>query len=119
MSPTSVFISWGPYSGINKFNVQYGYQNGNLLYNFDTNQFSTTISDLNRNQPIWVRIANRNDCFIGAYGEAKLVGGPGLPNTGSVSSKNEFKWYIPASIFGGILILLFLISGKYRFLSRR
>jgi len=44
--------------------------------------FSTTINALPLNQPIWVQVAARNDCQIGTYGESKLIGGPGLPNTG-------------------------------------
>jgi len=78
----SIFISWGPYSGADTFNVQYGTENGKWLYNTNVNGFSTTISALPPNQPIWVRIAARNIGLIGTYGESKLVGGPSLPNTG-------------------------------------
>lgn len=84
----SVFISWGPYSGVNTFNIRYGTTNGNWLYNTDVTGFSTTINDLPINEPIWVQIAARNDCTIGTYGEARLVGGPGLPNTGTYSQDN-------------------------------
>jgi hypothetical protein len=118
MSPISISLTWGPYSGINKFNIQYGFENGNWLYNFDTTEFSTTINDLKVNQPIWVRIANRDDCRIGNYGEAKLVGGPGLPNTGSISHKNNFKWYVSVVLIAIISIITILIQRKNRFLSR-
>lgn len=81
-SPTSIFFTWGPYSGVDTFNVQYGFEEGNLPYNVDVTGFSTTINALHTNQPIWVRVAARNDCQIGTYGQPKLVGGPKLPNTG-------------------------------------
>jgi len=78
----SVYIKWGPYSGTDKFNVQYGFENGKWLFNTDVTGFFTTINDLPFNQPIWVRVAARNDCQIGVYGESKFVGSPKMPNTG-------------------------------------
>ena len=78
----SVLIKWGPYSGTDKFNVQYGFENGKWLFNTDVTGFFTTINDLPLNQPIWVRVAARNDCQIGVYGESKFVGSPKMPNTG-------------------------------------
>ncbi len=114
VSPTSVFISWGPNSGVNTFNVQYGPTNGNWLYNTDVTGFSTTLNALSANQPIWVRVAARSNCRIGTYGTATLVGGPGLPNTGLAPQKSDFTLYIAV----GILPLLILIQRKYRFLSR-
>src|SRR5680860_1234637 len=33
ISPTSIFISWGPYAGINTFNVEYGLTSGSRPYN--------------------------------------------------------------------------------------
>lgn len=78
----SVYISWGPYSGVNTFNVQYGPSDGNWLYNVDVTGFSTTLNLLPSNQPIWVRIAARNNCSVAIYGNSTLVGGPRLPNTG-------------------------------------
>lgn len=78
----SIFISWGPYSGTDKFNVRYGTTNGQWLYNVDVTGFSTTINNLPLNQSIWVSIAARNDCLLGDYGPAKFAGGPMLPNTG-------------------------------------
>jgi len=82
LSPTSIFLSWAPYSGVNIFNVEYGPTNGNWLYNTDVTGFSTTLNALPSNQPVWARIAARSDCTIGTYGGSMLIGGPGLPNTG-------------------------------------
>jgi len=78
----SVYIKWGPYSGTDKFNIQYGFENSKWLFNTDVTGFFTTINDLPFNQPIWVRVAARNDCQIGVYGESKFVGSPKMPNTG-------------------------------------
>lgn len=64
VSPTSIFFSWGPYSGTNIFNIQYGFENGKWLYNTDVTGFSTTINDLPPNQPIFVQIAAKNNCRI-------------------------------------------------------
>lgn len=79
----SIFISWGPYTGTNTFNVQYGTTEGNWLYNVDVTGFSTTINALPANTPIYVRIAPRNYCNVGTYGASAFVGGPGLPNAGT------------------------------------
>lgn len=117
MSPTSISLSWGPYSGTNLFNVEYGFTNGSWLYNTDVTGFSVTLGSLPANQPIWVRIATRSDCTIGNYGQSKLVGGPGLPNTGFAPSDNNSQWYLPAGIFLGISIPLFLIQRKQTFSS--
>lgn len=83
----SIFIKWGPYSGTNMFNISYGTENGNWLYTIDITGFETTINNLPTNQSIWVRVAARNNCAIGNFGESKLVGVvtnliPHLPNTG-------------------------------------
>lgn len=86
----SIFFSWGPYSGTDTFNIQYGPTNGNWLYNTDVTGFSTTLNNLPLNQPIWARVAARNYCQIGSYGEPRLVGGPGMPNTGKISHQNNF-----------------------------
>lgn len=91
VNSTSIFITWGPYSGVDTFNVKYGFEEGNLLYNVDVTGFSTTINDLHPNQPIWVQIAARNDCQIGTYGEVKLVGSPRMPNTGFDSKTSLFS----------------------------
>lgn len=90
-SPTSVFLSWGPSAGIDTFNVQYGLTNGVWSYNTNVTGFSTTLNSLPANQPIWVRVAARNNCAIGTYGTPVLIGGtgsPGFPNTGSPGLPN-------------------------------
>lgn len=81
-SPTSVFINWGPYAGIETFIVRYGLVNGEWLYSTNVSGFSTTLNDLPPDQPIWIQIAARDDCSIGTYGEPQFVGGPRLPNAG-------------------------------------
>ncbi len=102
----SIFISWGPYSGVNTFTVQYGLENGKWLYSTNVTGFSTTINNLPPNQPIWVRVAATNGCSVGIYGGSKLVGGPSLPNTGfSPQSKNN-PWDITAILIGAGLIFL-------------
>ncbi len=108
VSPTSIFLSWGPYSGTNTFNVQYGFTDGSWLFNTDVTGFSTTLNSLPSNQPIWVRIADRSDCMIGSYGPSKFIGGPKLPNTG-LAPRNNTLWYVS----GGIVVLaLFLLKLK-------
>ena len=82
VSPTSVSLNWGPYTGTDTFVVRYGFENGNWLYSTNVTGFSTTLNDLPANQPIWVQVAEKNNCSIGTYSEARLIGGPGLPNTG-------------------------------------
>jgi hypothetical protein len=120
VSPTSILVSWGPYSGVNTFNVQYGPTNGNWLYSVDVTGFSTTISSLPSNQPIWVRVAARNDCTIGDYGPSelngpsRLVGSPGFPNTGLSQSKNNFPLYILIGALAGISILLVAVQRKHQ-----
>ena len=84
----SVYIKWGPYSGVETFNVEYGFENGKFLYNTNVTGFFVTINDLPLNQPIWIRVAARNECQIGTYGESKFVGSPKLPNTGFAPEKN-------------------------------
>lgn len=78
----SISVSWGPYSGIDTFVVQYGLANGSWAYSSLVTGFSTTLNDLPVNQPIWIRVAATDSCSVGTYGEARLIGGPGLPNTG-------------------------------------
>lgn len=90
----SVFLSWGPYSGLDTFVVQYGLENGNFQYSMFVTGFSTEINDLPLNQPIWVRIAGTDNCSIGTYGSAKLVGGPGLPNTGNSPHRTSLLWSV-------------------------
>ena len=115
ISPTSIFISWGPYAGINTFNVEYGLTSGSRPYNVSVTGFSTTINNLPANQPIWVQVAATNNCSIGTYGESKLAGAPSLPNTGFAPHKNNIPWYIPAGIFAVFSVLFILIQKKYNF----
>lgn len=103
----SIFISWGPYAGINTFTIQYGIENGKWLYSTTVTGFSTTLNDLPPNQPIWVLISPTDGCSIGLCGEAKLVGGPRLPNTGHVSYQSNVSWYATAGI--GVLIAIFFV----------
>jgi len=69
--------------------VQYGYENGKWLFNTKVSGFSTTINDLPANQSIWIQVAATDNCAVGSYGTAVLVGGtpktnsPGFPNTGN------------------------------------
>lgn len=113
--PTSIFISWGPYAGINTFNVRYGLTNGNWLYNTNVTGFSTTINALPANQPIWIQVAATNNCSIGTYGESRLTGAPSLPNTGFAPHKNNIPWHIPAGILVVFSVLFILIQKKYKF----
>ena len=116
----SLYLSWGPYTGISTFIVQYGFENGKWLFNTKVSGFSTTINDLPPNQPIWVLIEPTDDCSIGTCGEAKLIGGsslsstPGLPNTGFAPKANNFPWYLPAGIFAAIATLLLLMKRNHR-----
>lgn len=89
ISLTSIYIKWGPYSGVDTFNIEYGFENNKFIFNTDFKGFSTTINDLPRNQPIWVRVAARNSCQIGTYGEPKFTGSPKLPNTGFAPRDNN------------------------------
>lgn len=99
MSPTSMYLTWGPYSGTDTFIVQYGLTSDNLSYSTKVTGFSTTLNELSPNRPIWVRIAATNGCSVGTYGEVKLIGEPTLPNTGIAPDTNERPWYISVSIF--------------------
>lgn len=92
----TIFISWGPYSGVNTFNVRYGFENGKWLYNTNVTGFSTTMNALPLNQPIWIQVAATNNCSIGTYGEPKFVGGPRLPNTGNAPQRKNISRYITA-----------------------
>lgn len=123
VSPTSIFVSWGPYSGTNMFNVQYGFTNNDWSYSTNVTGFSTTINDLPANSPVWVRVAARNDCAIGSYGPSSgignysaptFTGSPGLPNTGFAKNMNNTSWYIVSSLLVGASILLVLIKRKHQ-----
>lgn len=127
ISPTSISLNWGPFSGVNTFTVRYGLTNGNWLYNTNVTGFSTTLNDLPANQPIWVEVAANNGCSIGSFGEAKLVGqsgaistnvlGVSLPNAG-YAPKNSFPWQIPAGISVGISGLFVLFQRRHKLLSK-
>ncbi len=100
VSPTSVSITWGPYSGIDTFSVRYSLTNGDWPYNTNVTGFSTAINALPPNQPIWIQVAVTDNCSIADYGGAKLVGEPSLPNTEFVNSENNAvpSQSIPAQI---------------------
>lgn len=104
----SVYISWGPYSGTDDFIVQYGTTQDNLIYSVNVTGFSTTLNSLPVNQPIWVRVAARNECMVGAFEDAVLVGGttlvgaPRLPNTGRGDGIIDKYWMIVAGSILGI-----------------
>ncbi len=114
VSPTSIFLSWGPYAGLKTFIVQYGPTNGNWLYNVSVTGFSITLNDLPTNLPMWVLVAPTDGCSTGTCGVAKFIGGPELPNTG-FAPPNRIHLYILTSIFIGILGLLIFLQRKYKF----
>lgn len=109
ISPTSIFISWGPFAGINKFTVRYGLANENWAYNTNVTGFSTTLNALPANRPIWVEVAAANNCSIGTYSQSQLVGGPSLPGTGFAPPEDTTPWYTPEGILS-YLILSFLLK---------
>ena len=86
VSSSSIYLSWGPDSGVDTFNLRYGPSDGNWLYNTDVTGFSTTIGSLPSGQSVWVQVAARNECQIGEYGAAIFLGTsssvPGFPDTG-------------------------------------
>jgi hypothetical protein len=108
VSPTSISLNWAPYSGASIFNVEYGLSDGSWLYNTNVTGFSVTLNSLPVNQPIWVRIAARNNCMIGEYGQSKLIGGPGLPNTGFVSRETNMLYFAVAGAF--VILSMFLLK---------
>lgn len=129
----SIFIKWGPNSGVETFNIQYGLENGKWIYSTDVKGFSTTINNLPANVPIWFRVAARSDCFVGTFSEARLVGGGSiggpttvesnpnvvgvsLPNTGFGPAQKNIP-AIPVAILG-ISILLFIIQRNLRYSSK-
>ena len=115
----SIFVSWGPYSGTDRFNLRYGPTNGNWLYNVDVTGFSTTINNLPANSPIWVQVAARNECQIGEYGTASLIGSSGissniprLPNTGYEPRAGNLIWFLVAGLFSGASAIFVFIHRK-------
>jgi hypothetical protein len=117
ISLDSILINWGPYSGTDKFIVQYGLENGKWLYSTKVTGFSTTLNGLPPNQPIWARIAVTNDCSIGAYGEAEFMEDPSLPNMGFAPRNNNILWFVLIGIFA-LFSLLVLIQRKHKYLSK-
>lgn len=115
----SVSFNWGPYSGTDKFIVQYGLENGKWIYSTNVTGFSTTLNALPSNQPIWVRIGVSDNCSLGNFGESKFIGGPSLPNAGLAPSKSDIpSWNTQLGIFSGILILLALARMKHKLSSK-
>jgi len=123
VNATSIFLGWGPYSGTDRFNIRYGPSNGNWLFNTDVTGFSTTINNLPSNTPMWFQVAARNDCQIGEYGEASLIGGtssvgfpntgvPRFPNTGLAPKTNNSLWYPLAGLIFGVSAILISIQRK-------
>ncbi len=100
----SIYISWGPYSGTDDYIVRYGMTKDNLIYSVDVTGFSTTINDLPANQPIWVQVAARNECQIGTFEAAVLVGGPRLPNAGTSGESNNSSWSVLVGTLLGLSI---------------
>lgn len=78
----SIFLSWGPDSGTDYFNIRYGLTDGDWQYNTNVNGYSATINLLPTDQPIWIQIAARDECSIGSYSTAQLLGSPRLPDAG-------------------------------------
>jgi hypothetical protein len=74
--------------------------------------FSTNINDLPSGVPIWIRIAARNSCTIGYYGNSTLVGNPSLPTTGFAPRKFGIIWYLLPIILAEVSIALFLVLGR-------
>jgi hypothetical protein len=100
----SISLSWGPYSGTDKFIVQYGVENGKWIYSTNVTGFSTILNALPSNQPIWIRIGVSDNCSLGNYGESKLVGGSSLPNTGFAPHENNILWNIAITV--GVVMLV-------------
>lgn len=90
ISPTSFKISWGPDGGLDDFIILYGFQNGNFQFSTKVSGFSTTINNLPPNQPILVKVAATDNCAVGTFGKAVIVGEkslPNFPNTGTQVSR--------------------------------
>jgi len=118
ISPTSMSLSWGPYEGMDTFVVEYGPQNGNWPYNVNVTGFTTVINDLPSNQPMWFRVAARNDCDIGAFSDPMEGGGsPQLPNAGLGPQQHNTPWLIILSVGLVGASSLFVITQLKRFFS--
>lgn len=110
----SITLNWGPYSGTDKFIVQYGLENNKWLYSTNVTGFSTTLNALPANQPMWVRIGITSNCSAGNYGASMLVGGPKLPNTGFAPRQSNLPWYISTGILVAISAIFISIQRKHR-----
>lgn len=102
----SVFLSWGPYSGTDTFIVEYGTENGKWLYNTRVTGFSTTLNSLPTNTPIWARVVATDYCSEGEYGLSKIIGGPGLPNTGFKPKTNTMLLVVSTSLLITVSVYL-------------
>jgi hypothetical protein len=112
----SIFLSWGPYSGTDKFIVRYGPTDGNWLYNTDITGFSATINALPANQSVWVQVAARNECQIGNYGASKQVGGVSVSrvlgaSTDTLAATGSFDQFIRI-LFAATATLFVFLLGK-------
>ncbi len=134
VSPTSIFVSWGPYAGLNDFVVQYGYQNTNFQFSTKVSGFSTTINSLPANQSIWIEVAATDNCATGTFGKSLLAGetagtnspgfpntgnplAPNLPNTGFGPDNNNVQWKIIANVLLSI-VSYYLAKKAYKFLLK-
>src|SRR5680860_1406406 len=111
----SISFSWGPYSGTDKFIVQYGVENGKWIYSTNVTGFSTTLNALPSNQPIWIRIGVSDNCSLGNYGESKLVGRSSLPSTGFAPHENNILWniVIPAGVVMLVSASIIMVLRKH------
>ena len=107
VNANSIYLSWGPYSGTDQFIVEYGTSKDNLIYNVDVTGFSTTLNALPANQPIWVRVAARNECQVGTFEDSILIGGPKLPNTGFDPNNNNLLWGV--FTLSSLLTIVYLV----------
>jgi hypothetical protein len=118
ISPTSIFVNWGPYEGIENFLVEYGVKNGEWVYNTPVSGFEITINDLPSNQPIWFRVAGTNDCAVGAFSTPVQYGSaPLLPNSGLSQKKSTSPWVIAIAIVFPLTSLFFLRAQIKRLFS--
>ena len=111
INPNTVYVSWGPYEGLNTFIVEYGFKKDSFPYNSKVTGFSTRINDLPTGQQVYVRVAATDNCVIGNYGPVAPTGEVlGLPSTG-FGPKNPISWALAIS---GILSM-----GTFAVLSKK
>jgi len=88
LDANTIFVSWGPFAGLNTFIVQYGFTSSNLQYNTKVTGFSTNIGSLPSNQKVYVQVAATDNCQVGQFGPVATITGtnntnlPALPGTG-------------------------------------